>query len=101
MIRQALRDLIDWAQNGDKELVYSNTATAISKRSRRGIGNDEDLSNNKINFAVFPANGGSIVQVYHYDRKKDEEIRTLYVVHDDEEFDQHLAQIISMERLRA
>ena len=98
MIRQALRDLIDWAQGGDKDLVYSNTA--ISKRSRRG-GIDEDLSNNKINFAVFPANGGSIVQVYHYDRKKDEEIRTLYVVHDDEEFDQHLAQIISMERLRA
>ena len=101
MIRQAVRDLINWAQNnGEHEVPYSNTA--VSKRSRRGVSNDDgDLSNNKINFAVFPANGGSIVQVYHYDRKKDEEIRTLYVVHDDEEFDQHLAQIISMERLRA
>jgi hypothetical protein len=101
MIRQALRELIDWAQSGDKELAYGNAT--VSKRPRRGAisTDDADLSNNKINFAVFPANGGSIVQVYHYDRKKDEEIRTLYVVHDNEEFDQHLAQIISMERLRA
>jgi hypothetical protein len=100
MIRQALRELIRWAQECEEKTEY---AIAASNRPRRGTisGNDSDLNNNKINFAVFPANGGSIVQVYHYDRKKDEDIRTLYVVHDDEEFDQHLAQIISMERLRA
>lgn len=100
MIKKALRELIDWAQNNDS-LEQSTSGNSV-RRARRGISTDDgDLSNNKINFAVFPAKGGSIVQVYHYDRKKDEELRTLYVVHDDEEFDQHLAQIISMERLRA
>jgi hypothetical protein len=56
--------------------------------------------NNCLRFHVYNAQGGKIVQVYHYDRKRDENTTNLYVIENDEKFGENIGQIIFMEMLK-
>ena len=52
-------------------------------------------------FTVMPAEGGTIVQMRVYDRRKDESMNKTYVISDTEEDIAHrIGQIVAMELLR-
>ena len=50
-------------------------------------------------FTVLPASGGKIVQVEHYDRRKDQHHSKLYIIGPDDKFGEEIEQIYAMEQL--
>lgn len=53
-----------------------------------------------LNIQVWKAIGGRIVTFTRYDHKTDRNTRTTYIIHDDENFEQSLTRIMTLESLR-
>lgn len=64
----------------------------ISSASERDIRKDPTL-----NFKIFPANGGYIVEFYKYDRNNDRCDNTLYVIHSSDDMTSEIASICQRE----
>ena len=60
-----------------------------------------DVDVDGLNFNVMSAQGGTIVQVRHYDRKTDRNNTITHVIPDGEEISERIGQIVSMEILRS
>ena len=55
-----------------------------------------------LRFKVQPATGGTIIEITHYDRKKDQEHVNLHIVPDTEsDIPQAIARIVTIELLKA
>ena len=55
-----------------------------------------------LRFKVQPATGGTIIEITHYDRKKDQEHVNLHIIPDTElDIPQAIARIITIELLKA
>jgi len=54
-----------------------------------------------LSFNVMPAQGGTVVQIRHYDRKTDRNNHITHVIPDGEDISERIGQIVSMELLRA
>ena len=55
----------------------------------------------RMNFAVYRANGGTVVEINRYDRKKDDNYCDLHIVHSDENLGEALGKIITFESLKS
>jgi len=53
-----------------------------------------------LKFRVMPAQGGTVVQINHYDRKADRNTTITHVIPDGENVAERIGQIVSMELLR-
>ena len=53
-----------------------------------------------LRFNVMPAQGGTIVQIRHYDRKTDRNNNITHIIPDGEDVAERIGQIVSMELLR-
>lgn len=86
----------------------------LKRRVRRWLDNDDsielavvsspvvrDVDVDGLNFNVMSAQGGTIVQVRHYDRKTDRNNTVTHVIPDGEEISERIGQIVSMEILRS
>lgn len=78
---------------GSRKQRMNRTST-----SQREVEIDSDRA---LNFVVYPAEGGTIIEFKTYDRQRDEHKNRLYIIAEEAEFNEALAYIISMERLRA
>ena len=69
-----------------------------------GIGRPiEDSSlntDNSLRFNVLPAQGGTIIEVRHYDRKDDRQSTSTYVIPDADDLSTNIAHIVSMELMK-
>ena len=54
-----------------------------------------------LRFNVMPAQGGTIVQIRHYDRKTDRHNNITHIIPDGEDISERIGQIVSMELLRS
>ena len=54
-----------------------------------------------LSFNVMPAQGGTIVQIRHYDRKTDRHNNITHIIPDGEDISERIGQIVSMELLRS
>ena len=55
---------------------------------------------NVINFTLYGANGGKIIEAVRYDSKNDRERVSRYVVREDDELGDVLAKVVTMECLK-
>jgi hypothetical protein len=55
---------------------------------------------NRINFSIYNASGGKVIEASRYDTLKDRRRNNLYVIHENEDFTESLGKIITMESLR-
>lgn len=55
---------------------------------------------NRINFSIYNATGGKVIEASRYDTIKDRRRNNLYVIHENEDFTESLGKIITMESLR-
>jgi hypothetical protein len=53
-----------------------------------------------LNFKVWFANGGKVVQTNRYDRHKDRSQTSMYVITADQDFGKEIDKIVTMENLR-
>jgi hypothetical protein len=86
--KQRLRDWLN--DSGEIEDSY-----AVDVIQTSSIDNDRG-----INFKVFKATGGTIIETSFYDRQKDRHHNSLHVITDDKDIGKELGKIITMETLK-
>ena len=79
------------------------SSNAVSKRKSAMIqttsNNNIEDGNQGMNFTVYHATGGKIIQIRTYDSRTDRTSSELYIVTDKEDLGEELAQIITRESL--
>ena len=87
-----------WAYQG-QELEEVNCKTsrglAISRDEAATCGDDPIL-----NFKVYSAVGGKVVEFRRYDRKSDRNNTTTYIITNDQDFGDRISKIATMEQLK-
>ena len=102
-IKKLIKKIIEWAVRPEERaedqpsMISSssgvNYATAKIKSSPSSI---EDGSFG-MNFTVYSATGGKVIQIRSYDPRTDRSLSTLYIITDKEDLGEELAQIITRE----
>jgi hypothetical protein len=59
-----------------------------------------DQPDRAIQFTIYNANGGRVVETRRYDRQKDRHYQGLYIITSDQEFGREIDKIVTMEALR-
>ena len=89
MIRRILEKIINWAQR--PVLMNDSCETVVSSNRLNGSG---------LNFTIFSASGGHVVEYRSYDTKSDERINNLHIITSDQDIGERIGQIVTMELLR-
>jgi len=87
------RVLADTDSNKESNLVPIGSAIQKVHRSRC-------IDQHGLNFTVYSAQGGTIIEMRAYNEKTDNHDHKLYVVRDDQELGKELDHIITLEALR-
>ena len=93
--------MINWIRSKLHNFIFPQDSEA--KVASRGISvresNEADIEG--MRFTVMPAEGGTIVQMRTYDRRKDEQHNKTYVIPDTEQDIAHrIGQIVSLEMMK-
>ena len=88
-----------WAHQG------RDYAENESMKATRGLvrGNDVEAvcgDDPVLNFKVYPAVGGKVVEFRRYDRKSDRNDSTTYIITNDQDFGDRIAKIATMEQIK-
>jgi hypothetical protein len=84
--------LRNWLYNFDSD---SQKKTISSVRQ-----SDDPDTERCLHFKVWFANGGKVVQTNRYDRVKDRNQTSMYVITEDQDFGHEINKIVTMESLR-
>ena len=100
--KNKMRKFINWAQSDDYDnRPYSNGLASLqNSKSVNTIGsNSIEGHHGGLNFTVYSATGGKVVQIRTYNIHTDQSRSTLYVITDKEDLGYELGQIITVESL--
>jgi hypothetical protein len=98
IFRKALKNIINWARKEDYPQDILEPATMKSSGPGLPRHSINDL-NQGMHFTVFKATGGKVVQIHSYDPRTDRTQSNLYVITEQENLGEELAQIITRESL--
>ena len=88
------RWILKWlSRSEDEGKVYSVVPNEIVSGPSRP-------SKDGLNFVLYPAVGGHILECRHYDRRTDSNNNTLYMIHEDQDFAQQVAKSIMLEMMK-
>jgi hypothetical protein len=90
------RKVIKWVKE-DQDNVREDTGIAIRSRDFDAAPYEEDPI---LNFRVFSAVGGQVVEFRRYDRKTDRSESTTYIIHKDDDFGDKIAKVANLEMLK-
>lgn len=103
MIKKYLRKIMRWALSSDSDAPQPDEVTPYhGNKTRSGIsaGSSEfGKEINGMNFIVYGAIGGKVVQFSTYDPVRDRGFSNLYIVTDKEDLGEEIGQIITKESL--
>lgn len=89
------RWLRNWITNFDKDEPETAKIGRLSV-----VANDDPDNEKSLQFRVWFATGGKVIQTNRYDRVKDRHFTSMYVVTDNDELGREIDKIITMESLR-
>ena len=94
-MRSLFKKFLHWALREDESKAERGLVVATSRHHR-----EEMLKPIGVQFTIYSAEGGTVIETTMYDRKTDEHEHKLYIIPEGESFGTHLEQIVTMERLR-
>jgi hypothetical protein len=98
--------LDNWILRRAKRIRNRNETISSIDRLQTGISISEDRpsigsSRHRMNFVVYRANGGVLVEINRYDERKDQHHCELHIVHPDEDLGAALGKIVTFESLKS
>ena len=91
--------IISWLETGRINSIckdgYSRGQLTPTPSSNSSIDSDRG-----INFMVYKATGGTVIETRSYDQRTDRSIRGLYVIKDGDNIGDEIGKIITMEALK-
>jgi hypothetical protein len=95
MIIQWVRD--DWENAKESVKYISDTPKLLSSRDTDSLSEADPV----LNFRVFSAVGGKIVEFRRYDRQRDRHEVQTYIITNDQNFGERIAKIATMENIKS
>ena len=89
--------LIKWVREDWENERKKNSEEGIRARGFDATPYEEDPI---LNFRVFSAVGGQVVEFRRYDRKTDRSESTTYIIHKDDDFGDKIAKVANLEMLK-
>jgi hypothetical protein len=89
------RMIVNWARD-DRDQPDICVSPKGRLNTRDGINSDPTLQ-----FKVYSAIGGKIVEFSRYDRKSDRHDHQVYIINQDQDFGERIAKIATMENLKS
>ena len=98
--------LDNWILKRAKRIRQRNETISSIDKLQTGISISEDRpsigsSRHRMNFTVYRANGGVLVEINRYDERKDHHHCELHIVHPDENLGDALGKIVTFESLKS
>jgi hypothetical protein len=98
--------LDNWILKRAKRIRQRNETISSIDRLQTGISINEDRpsigsSRHRMNFTVYRANGGVLVEINRYDERKDHHHCELHIVHPDQDLGEALGKIVTFESLKS
>lgn len=90
-----------WFAKKCKEAWEYNSSQPDCKLTGSIAVDDTRLSSQGMNFTVYRANGGHVIEHRVYDRKTDRNNNSLHVITDDKDLGEEIGKIITFENLRS
>ena len=94
----------NWFANKVEESWNRPKAIKASSKNEIMVGEDRPSigsNRHRMNFTVYRANGGMMVEYNRYDERKDQHHCELHIVHPDQDLGDALAKIITFESLKS
>ena len=98
--------LDNWILRRAKRIRNRNETISSIDKLQTGISISEDRpsigsSRHRMNFVVYRANGGVLVEINRYDERKDQHYCELHIVTPDEDLGASLGKIVTFEGLKS
>jgi hypothetical protein len=98
--------LDNWILRRAKRIRNRDETTTSVNRIQSSLINRDDhpsigSSKHRMNFVVYRANGGVLVEINRYDERKDQHYCELHIVHPDENLGDALGKIVTFESLKS
>ena len=98
--------LDNWILQRAKRIRNRNETISSIDRLQTGISIGEDRhsigsNRHRMNFVVYRANGGMMVEYNRYDDRKDQHYCELHIIHPDENLGDALSKIVTFESLKS
>ena len=88
----------NWAQQGHNYVeVESMKSNRLVARDEATVCSDDPI----LNFKVYSAVGGKVVEFRRYDRRSDRNDTTTYIITNDQDFGERISKIATMENLKS
>lgn len=87
-----------WSYQGQEleEQTGKIPSRLVTSRDSEAVCGDEPI----LNFKVYTAVGGKVVEFRRYDRKSDRSDTTTYIITNDQDFGERISKIATMEKLK-
>lgn len=82
------------AWEDSRELVEADVPQKLVSTAR-------SIDSHGMNFTVYRANGGHVIETRKYDRKRDNNDHNLHIITDDKDIGEEIGKIITFEQLRS
>ncbi len=96
--KSVMKGFIRWAVEDDGKVNRNYAESSLKAASLVSSGSIGDR-NRGMNFTVFQATGGKVIQFSSYDQHTDRTNSNLYIIADKEDLGEELGQIITKESL--
>lgn len=90
------RKLRDWVRDANEEPDLCIGKVTASRDVEASMCDADPI----LNFRVFSAVGGSVVEFRRYDRKTDRSDTTTYIIHKEDDFGEKISKIANLEMLK-
>lgn len=87
-------------ENANQPEVERDTVKQPYRGRGIALKGSAELNSNGVNFTMYQANGGTVLELRNYDIINDRHHNTLYVIPADQDLGQQLAHIITIEALK-
>lgn len=94
MVNWIRRKVIKWVRDDWNEASKSNSVVAVRDVEHR------PEQSPILNFRIYSATNGQILEFSKYDRKTDQHTNTIYIIEKDKDVSDFVAKCISMESLK-
>ena len=101
--RWLMKKLVEGSEFEKRQSQERGSAISVDRLSNSLISKGPpsiDQPERAIQFTVYVANGGRVVETRRYDKKTDRNTNGLYVINNDADFGKEIDKIITMESLR-
>jgi hypothetical protein len=103
LARWLMKKLVEGAEHEKRQNQIRESTYSVDRLSNSLISKGPpsiDQPERALQFTVYVANGGRVVETRRYDKKTDRHTSGLYVINNDADFGKEIDKIITMEALR-